>query len=211
MAEHLRHEIGEAVGDPLDAEALLPGRERESVARQGWRDDGERIGRVAAEPCRVGQARNDVEELEDRAGPAMGEQQRHRRGPHARHMHEVQLDSRQLRGELREGVQPRLRRAPVEARLPAREQPAQGRDARAEGPGIRSGRHIRQPRAHQARLQVKECGLGHGEGEGSDSGAWHAEEISPAESRRYGASQHRERNDPGRLCKPCDVISRSGA
>src|SRR3712207_1595133 len=61
-----------------------------------FRSHRERIGRIAPETRRIGQARDDVEELEDRARPAVRQQQRHRRGPTGRddtlHMNEVKVD-----------------------------------------------------------------------------------------------------------------------
>src|SRR5690242_6191114 len=67
VAERAGHQVGEAVGDLLDAEAFLPGREGQAVARERGRDDCEGVGRITAERSGVGEARDDLEELEYRA------------------------------------------------------------------------------------------------------------------------------------------------
>ena len=115
VAEHVRHEVRAAIGHGLDAESPLAGLEREGVAGQRRRDDGEGVGWVAAEAGRVGQARDQLEELEHGAGPAVREQQRQGGRPLARRVNEVQVDALQRHLVLREGVEPRLLRAPVEA------------------------------------------------------------------------------------------------
>ena len=80
IAQHVRHQFGEAIGHRLDTESPLAGLEREAEAGQRRRDDGEGVGRVAAEAGRVGEARDELQELEHRAGPAVRQQQR-ARGP----------------------------------------------------------------------------------------------------------------------------------
>jgi hypothetical protein len=74
IAQDVRHQRRKAIGDRLDAEAFLSGPEGQAVAGQGGRDHGEGIRRVATEAPRVGQPGDDVEELEDRARPAMHQQ-----------------------------------------------------------------------------------------------------------------------------------------
>ena len=81
VAERLGHQFGETIRHLLDAEALLPGPERKAIARQRRRDDGEGIRRIAAEARRIGEARNEVDELEHRARPAVHQKERHRIGP----------------------------------------------------------------------------------------------------------------------------------
>src|SRR5262249_54992871 len=58
VAEGVRHQLGETIRQLLDAEALLPGPERQAIARQRRRYDGEGVGRIAAELCRIGETRN---------------------------------------------------------------------------------------------------------------------------------------------------------
>ena len=118
ISEPLRHQRRDAIGDLLDAEPLLPRRERQAVARQRRRDNREGIRRIAAEARRVGQARDDVEELEHRTGPAMQQQQRQRRRPLPGHMQKMQADVEKPGLELRERVEARLLRPPIETPTP---------------------------------------------------------------------------------------------
>ena len=76
IAEDVRHERRERVGDLRDAEARLAGREGEAVARQGRRHHGEGVTGVATEARRVRQHRDDLVELADRPRPTVGEKQR---------------------------------------------------------------------------------------------------------------------------------------
>ncbi len=66
----------------------------------------------------------------------MHQQQRERVGTFARHMQEVQVDVVQRHLELREGVQPRFLRAPVEAAGPVLHKAMQVIDVRAVFPRI---------------------------------------------------------------------------
>src|SRR5690606_12451298 len=99
------HEPGEAVRDRLDAETLLPRCEREPVARQRRRDDGEGVGGIAAEPRRVGEKRDEFEELEDRSRPAVREKKRAGRGAFARYVKEMEVDVVEAQLPLRERVE----------------------------------------------------------------------------------------------------------
>src|ERR687888_1947848 len=62
-----RHELGEAVGDFLGAEARLARREGKRIAGQRRRDHGEMLS----------EQRYELEEFDDRARPAMRNEQRH--------------------------------------------------------------------------------------------------------------------------------------
>ncbi len=75
VAERVGHQVRDDVRHLLDAEALLPGAEREPIAWQRRRDDGESVGRVAAETRGIGEAGNEIQKLEHRARPAMHQQQ----------------------------------------------------------------------------------------------------------------------------------------
>ena len=114
IAEHAGHQLGEAVGDRLRREARLPRLEREAVAGQRRSDDGEGVGRVAAEARRIGEAGDDLEELEHRARPAVREEERKGSRAPALDVEEVQVDPVQRHRELRKGIEPRFLRAPVE-------------------------------------------------------------------------------------------------
>jgi hypothetical protein len=79
---------------------------------------------------------------------------------------EVQVDARQRHGELRESVQRRLLRAPVETVAPVLDQRLQVAHARSGGPGL-ARRLVRPARASQPRAQVVEHGVGDAQREGS--------------------------------------------
>ena len=67
----------------------------------------------AAVRGRVGQGTDGLEQLDDRAGPAMRHDQRHRVRVTRLDVDEVDVHAVDLRHELREGVQPRLGLPPV--------------------------------------------------------------------------------------------------
>jgi len=71
VAEHVGHQPGEDVGDARDVEARLIRREREAIAGQRRRDDGERIFRIAAVAPRIGEQREDLVEFPHRSRPAV--------------------------------------------------------------------------------------------------------------------------------------------
>src|SRR6267142_4189881 len=108
VTEDLGHQLRERIGDVFDAEALLPGLEGERVAGKRRRDDGEVLGKQ----------RDQLEELDDRARPAVRKEERHGVRSPARLVDEVQLDAADRHAELAKAVDARLLRAPIEARLP---------------------------------------------------------------------------------------------
>ncbi len=128
VAQHVGHQLGEGLGHVFGAEARLARRERQPVARQRGRDHGEILL----------QQRDQAQELEHRARPAVRQQQRHGVRAPARRVDEVQVDALHARGELREGVQPRLGRAPVEPVAPVVDQPLHVGEAGAGLPGRRA-------------------------------------------------------------------------
>ena len=67
-----------------------PGTTSHSLGGTG--DHGDRILRIAAEACGIGEARDDVHELEHRSGPAMQQQQGFRIGSLSRNMQVVQIN-----------------------------------------------------------------------------------------------------------------------
>src|SRR5206468_11775333 len=131
--------------DFLDAEARLARLEGKRVSGQRRRDDGEAFG----------EQRDDVEELHDRSGPSMGQQERHGLWPTARLVDEVQLDAMHRFRELAHRIDARLVCAPVEVVLPARHEASQILEARPGGPGIER-RLVRKARAREALAQIGE-------------------------------------------------------
>ena len=108
---------------------------REAVARQRRDDDVEGVRGAAAMRGRIGQRLDDLQLLDDRAGPAVGDD--HRQGVLMLRadVDEVDVQPVDLGDELRQGVQPRLapcasrNRSPSSARAPA--------SSRAARPGWR--------------------------------------------------------------------------
>jgi hypothetical protein len=112
------HQLGPGDGDAVGGPAGLAGRAGEAVAGQGRDHQVEGVARVAAVGAWVGQRADDAQELHDRAGPAMGEDQRQGlwlRGADVEEVDRLAVDGG---GELRVLVQPRLVLAPVVAVTP---------------------------------------------------------------------------------------------
>ena len=107
------HQLDPRRGDPVVAPAALARRAREAVAGDRRDDEVERVGRVAAVRPRVGERSGDVEELEDRAGPAVGHDQRQGVRLGGAEVEEVDVLAVDLGRELRMGVDPGLGRPPV--------------------------------------------------------------------------------------------------
>ena len=107
------HQLDPGAGDPAVLPAGLAGRAGEAEAGDGRDHQVEGVRRVAAVRARVGQRVDHVEELGDRAGPAVGEQQRRRVRLGGAHVQEVHPGAVDLGGELGVGVQPGLGGPPV--------------------------------------------------------------------------------------------------
>ena len=85
----------------------------EAVARHRRDDDVERVRRGAAKSGRIGQRLDDLQLLDDRAGPAVGDDDRQRILVLRADVDEVDVEPVDFGDEIREGVQPRLDLAPV--------------------------------------------------------------------------------------------------
>src|SRR6185503_11180387 len=85
----------------------------EAVTRKRWDDDVEGVIGAAAVRSRIGQGLDDFELFDDRAWPAMGDDDRHGVFMLGLYMDEVKVQPVDLRGELRVGVQFRFDFAPV--------------------------------------------------------------------------------------------------
>ena len=206
-AEHVVHQVRDAVGDLVRAEALLPRLERQPVAGEGGRDHGEAVRRVAAEAGRVGQARDDVDELEHRARPAMHQQQGAGVGALAGDVEEVQVDAVQVDGGLRKGVQPRFLGAPIEAVLPIGDEVARRIQVGAIGPGL-ARRLVGEAGAGEAFAQIVDGGVGHAQGEGLRLRDHGGRPSSPSASRarrvggRIGLAARPAHRAPSRAVQP---------
>jgi hypothetical protein len=96
----------------------LVGRAGEPEAGDGRGDDVEGVRRVAAVGGGVGERAEDVEELDDRAGPAVGDDERQRLGLGGAYVHEVDVLAVDDGRELRKFVEPGLMGAPVVGSCP---------------------------------------------------------------------------------------------
>src|SRR5262249_31967255 len=108
--------------EPGDGEGVHPRPARppgEAVAGERGHDEVEGILGIAAMGAGIGEERDDLPHLGEAAGPAMGEDERQRLPvptlAGAAAVHEMDALALDLGDELRQAVEPRLLRAPVEA------------------------------------------------------------------------------------------------
>jgi hypothetical protein len=131
----------------------------------------EGVGGLAAVRGRIGEPVDEVDVLEDRAGPAVAEhhRQRARHGrPDMEEVHRLAVDAG---AELRIGVEPVLPPPPVEF-LPLGHQPSQATQRDSVGAVVGSGRLLGCPSGHgETMLQVIHLGLRDPGGERLDHGA----------------------------------------
>ena len=104
----------DAVGVPADVLRLA----RKPVAGHRRDNEMERVRGVAAVRGRVGKRLDDLQLLDDRAGPAVRDDQRQRVVVLRPNVDEMDVQPIDLGHELRQGIQPRLALAPVVLRRP---------------------------------------------------------------------------------------------
>ena len=128
----------------------------------------ERVRRVAAVRARVGQRADDVEELDDRARPAVREQQRQRVRLGRAHVQEVDVLPVDLGGELRvaRSAAPRAR-ASRSRRASTRPGPCRYADGHAAAPAD-AGQLVRPAGPGEPVAQVVQVGLRDVDAEGAD-------------------------------------------
>ena len=112
------HQLIPAPRDALNIPAPLTRRPGEPEPRNRRNNQVKRITRIPAVRPGVGQRPDDLHELHDRAGPAVRHDQRQRPRCCRTHVQEVHGLPVDLRGELRERVQPVLKDPPVVGRAP---------------------------------------------------------------------------------------------
>ena len=147
------HQFGGDIGHLPNAKARLTGAERQAVTWQRGRNHGEGVRRIAAKGRRIGQARDDVEKLKDRARPAVKQQQQHRLWTLAGDMERMDIDPGDGHLDLRKAVEPGLLCPPVETIAPIGDDIAQIADIGAIGPR-RIRRLIGQACQREPRLQI---------------------------------------------------------
>jgi hypothetical protein len=113
------HQRRPRLGDPRGAPPGVGGRSGEAEPRQRRDHQVEGVGRVAPVGARVGERADDVQELHDRARPAVGHDQWQCVRLGGADVEEVDALPVDGSGELRELVEPFLGGAPIVAGAPA--------------------------------------------------------------------------------------------
>ncbi len=148
------HQLVPGVGDLLGPPARPAGLAAEAVAGQRRADHVESVRGVAAVRRRIGERPDDLAELDDRARPAVRDDQRQRVLAGRADVQEVDVQAVDLGAELREAVQPGLGRPPVVAVQPVLAQFAGVRPAERPGssrPRSRaSGHRVRRSRSRRS-------------------------------------------------------------
>ena len=125
------HEDVPRAADALQPPARLGRSRREAEARQRRNHDVEGVLGPAAVLRRIGERTDELDLLEDRARPAVRDDQRQRVRVAGADVDEVDVDAVDVRHELREGVQLRLGLAPVVVRAPVADELLELRQLRA--------------------------------------------------------------------------------
>jgi hypothetical protein len=164
------HQLGPGRGDPDQVPAGLPQRAGETVAGHRRDDQVDRVGGVPAVRHRVGQRVDHLEELGDRAGPAVREQDRCGVRLGGAHVQEVHPGAVDLGDELRVPVDGGLGGTPVVVVLPVVGELLEVVHRHAAVPaGV--GQVVGPACAGQPLLEVVEVGLGDVDPERFHSGA----------------------------------------
>ena len=153
------HQFDPQVRDSKRVHPALTWAIGEAVAGQRRDHHVERIPGIPTVTSGVAEERYDLEQLDERAGPAVGDDQRERGRPRAALVDKVDAQAADGGAEVREGVDGALLRPPVEVRLPVAHQVVQVGQARAVLP-IGPGDLVGPAGARQPRLQVRELGFG---------------------------------------------------
>ena len=163
------HQLVPRVGDPR----YVPSPRRRFVAPAvpGERraHDVEGVGRIAAVGTRVAERLDDLDELDDRARPAVGQHERERVGLGGAGVHDMDPETADVGAELRQIIEARLGRTPVVVVGPVA---AQVLDERKRDPlrpvrcpTVADGLALGPARAAQPGSEVVEVGVRDGEAE----------------------------------------------
>ena len=153
----------------------------------------EGVLRAAAVGRRIGERTDDLEQLEDRARPAMGHDQRQRVRMMRADVDEMDVEPVDLGDELREGVQLRLDLAPVVVGLPVAHELLELCELHALRPSPRPSPGSGQRVVAMRRRRSHELLVGDVDAEGADR-------IRCVRSRRSQAVRQRRWRYPGRRC-----------
>ena len=166
VAELGGHEVVERIRDAGGAPAPLAWLAAPAEAGDGGDDDVEGVGGIAAMGGGVGEGADEVEELEDGAGPAVRQDERVGIGAVAADVPEVDIDAVDLAEELGPGVERGLLGAPVVLVAPVVAKLANVGDVSAVVPaGVGNG--VVPAGAVEAIAEVVEDGVGDVDAEGS--------------------------------------------
>src|SRR5215208_6292042 len=152
------HQLGPCPGDARHVPARLSHRNGEPVARQRGRDDVEGVSRVPAVGARVGERSDDAQELHNRAGVPVADDQWARTGLRGADVQEVDVLPVDGGGELRILVKLRLPLAPVVFLLPVLGQLLEVTQRHAAAPSD-AGQLTRPAGVGQALLQILQFSL----------------------------------------------------
>jgi hypothetical protein len=161
------HQLRPGTRDAAGVPAELGRLAGEAVAGQGRQHQVERVLGASAVRGRVGERAYDLEQLDDRAGPAVGHDERQRVLVGRLHVDEVDLDPVDLARELGQGVELRLGLAPVVVGLPVARELLQRRQLYALRP-IFDELLVGPARGRDASAEVDELLFRHVDAEGSD-------------------------------------------
>src|ERR1700730_18491686 len=114
VTERVRHQARPPLGGFRCRHAANGGTVGESESRQRWNDHVERVRGIAAMARWIGQQRDNLDHLKERARPAMGEKYRQWLRPLAAFMNEVDAEAIDFSTKLRKAIEPCLLRSPVE-------------------------------------------------------------------------------------------------
>jgi hypothetical protein len=118
LVAQTRHERAPRAADALQGPARRGRLAGKAEARQRRADEMEGVARLSAVGRGIGQRTHDFQELDDRAGPAMRHDQRHRLWVRRAHMHELDVQPIQCGDEVRIRVELCFTTPPVVALAP---------------------------------------------------------------------------------------------
>ena len=127
----------------------------EREARQRWAHHMKRVSWVPTVRGRIGQRSDDLEELDNRAGPAMSDHQRQRVDDRGTHVQKMDPEPVDLGPKLRKSIKPSLPRTPVIRRSPVVTQIFQISERDSLRP-VHYGLLLRPARPREASSQISE-------------------------------------------------------
>ena len=159
VTQVLGHQLCPQISNAGRVHARLLGSVRKTVPRHGGDDNIEGVGRIAAIGRRVGKTWNDLEHLEEGAGPAVGDHQWQWIGPLALGLYEVDPQPVNVGTEVIEGVKEFFLLPPVKRGAPVLHQFLNVGQVGTVAP-VRAGDFVGPAGAGQPFPQVVQYGVG---------------------------------------------------